>query len=156
MAHGEQLAFTNVFIYKIMHGQTWPKLDMCTGIAVRAFLVSKKLVHVDNSLANPPDVYRVTMNPQTVHQHWTTQHELIDALCDLLRWPQSTKDWLLKQVQWHDPTLPKSGTRQRRHVADALKNDGVPSLYQIVLNWAANFGNIEGDIMRALRKKDIP
>lgn len=82
-AHCRKLVFTNTFIYKTMQGPTWSMLDLASDIGIHAVLI-------DNNLANPPDVYRNTMTPQTVAKHCKTQRELIEALGELLHRAPST------------------------------------------------------------------
>lgn len=36
-----------------------------------------------------------------------------------------------------------------------MKNDGVPSLFRIVLHWAANFGNLDQEVTNVLRQKNM-
>ncbi|KAH7018024.1 uncharacterized protein B0I36DRAFT_35306 [Microdochium trichocladiopsis] len=121
------------------------------GSCTTAFRIGTKVITVIDSLVGPNDRFRSSMQPRTVKQHWEIQRDLIDALCELLRWPNSTKDWLLRQVQHHDPIQPASSTRQYRQVYDEIRTgSGTPTLYQLVLHWAANLGQINSDVISKL------
>ncbi|KXJ88797.1 hypothetical protein Micbo1qcDRAFT_177837 [Microdochium bolleyi] len=146
---GKNVVLDNAFIHEHITMPTIPVLTIPKARGMVYFTVGRRTIEIDSTLCNPDTKYRQTMTPALVRQHWSTQRELIRALCELQRWPADTEAWLLRQVQYHDPTRPPCKARLR---AQLYSGDG-PSLYGIILHWAHNLGHISASLQTRIAEK---
>ncbi|KAH7035911.1 uncharacterized protein B0I36DRAFT_319335 [Microdochium trichocladiopsis] len=153
---GYRVLFSDAWVFETMAGPTWLMLKMDTTSGTSVLLVGSKAVLITNALVNPNDRYRNSMTPRMVQEVWNKQRELLTELGNHLRLHPSTIAWLLRQVQYHDPTQPPSNTRARRQITDTMAHDNgtaSPTFYQLILDWAVGFGQINKYAMDRLREK---